>query len=165
MNLLKGQKVFLFFVCAAAFAVETQTWEQSGTSDFEKGTLTRLSLSSDGKLTLAPVVKEVVDGSVAFLWAVARDYKGNLYLGGGGLGASKAKLLVVDPQGKSKTVAELDGVAIQAIAIDSRDRVYAATSPDGKVYRVDGTAKPETFYDPKAKYIWALAFEDRKSVV
>src|SRR5215472_8971817 len=159
MRQLKGRSIFLFFVCAAAFAVETQTWQQSGTSDFEKGKLTHLSLSSDGKLTLAPVVKEVADGSVAFLWTVARDSKGNLYMGGGGLGASKAKLLAVDPQGKSKTIAELDGVAIQAIAVDSRDRVYAATSPDGKVYRVDGAAKPEMFYDPKAKYIWALLFD------
>ena len=39
------------------------------------------------------------------------------------------------------------------------DRVYAATSPDGKVYRITGNAKPEVFYDPKAKYIWALAFD------
>ena len=36
--------------------------------------------------------------------------------------------------------------------------IYAATSPDGKVYRLVAGAKPEVFYDPKAKYIWALAF-------
>jgi hypothetical protein len=36
--------------------------------------------------------------------------------------------------------------------------VYAATSPDGKVYRVDATGKADVFYDPKTKYIWALAF-------
>ncbi len=44
---------------------------------------------------------------------------------------------MVDAKGASKTLAELDGIAIQAIAIDSMDRVYAATSPDGKVYRVN----------------------------
>ena len=49
-------------------------------------------------------------------------------------------------------------MAIQAIAIDRQDRVYAATSPDGKVYRVDASGKAEVFYDPHAKYIWALAF-------
>lgn len=58
-------------------------------------------------------------------------------------------------------VADLDAFEIHAIAVDSKDRVYAATSPDGKVYRIAGSAKPEVFYDPKAKYIWALAF-DRK---
>ena len=71
-------------------------------ADFEKGTLTRLSLSSDGRLTLAPVVKEVYDPSVAFLWAVARDSKGNVYAGGGGLGGTKAKLFMVDAAGQSE---------------------------------------------------------------
>ena len=43
--------------------------------------------------------------------------------------------------------------------MDSKDRVYAATSPDGKVYRISAAGKPEVFYDPKTKYIWALAFD------
>ena len=50
----------------------------------------------------------------------------------------------------------------EALAIDAQDRIYAATAPDGKVYRVapgaKSDAKCEVFYDPKAKYIWALAF-------
>lgn len=148
------------FLCALGtlYAVETKTWQQGEMADFEKGTLTRLSLASDGRLALAPVVKELFDPSVAFLWAIARDSKGNLYAGGGGLGGSKTKLFMVDPNGKSKTLAELDGIAIQAIAIDSKDRVYAATSPDGKVYRIDQAGKSEVFYDPKQKYIWALEF-------
>lgn len=145
-------------VAAALRASDTRTWAQGEMADFEKGTLTRLSVASDGRLALAPVVKEIFDPSVAFLWAVARDSKGTLFAGGGGLGGSKTKLFQVDRDGKSKTLAELDGIAIQAIAIDSRDRVYAATSPDGKVYRVDQTGKSEVFYDPKQKYIWALAF-------
>ena len=37
--------------------------------DFDKGSLTRLSLASDGRLTLAPALKEVFDPSVTFLWA------------------------------------------------------------------------------------------------
>jgi sugar lactone lactonase YvrE len=148
------------FLCALGTlrAVDTKTWQQGEMADFEKGTLTRLSLGSDGRLALAPVVKEIFDPSVAFLWAIARDSKGNLYAGGGGLGGSKTKLFMVDPAGKSKTLAELDGIAIQAIAIDSKDRVYAATSPDGKVYRIDAAGKSEVFYDPKQKYIWALEF-------
>ncbi len=58
-------------------------------------------------------------------------------------------------------LADLDALGIQALAVDSRDRVYAATSPDGKVYRIAGNAKPEIFYDPKAKYIWSLAFDSK----
>ncbi len=157
---MKIFRVFAALACAAALlsAVDTKTWQQSEMADFEKGTLKNLSLSSDGRLMLAPVLKEIFDPSVTFLWAVARDSKGNLFAGGGGLGGAKAKLVEVDASGKTKTLAEIDGMAIQAIAIDRQDRVYAATSPDGKVYRVDSAGKAEVFYDPHTKYIWALAF-------
>jgi outer membrane protein assembly factor BamB len=152
-------RVFAAVLCAAGalLAVETKTWQQDEMADFEKGELTRLSLSSDGRLSLAPALKEVFDPSVTFLWAVARDSKGNLYAGGGGLAGSKAKLFEVDAAGKTRTVAEIDGLAIQALAIDQQDRVYAATSPDGKVYRVDASGKVDVFYDPRTKYIWSLA--------
>ena len=139
-------------------AVETQVWEHSEAADFEKGTLHKLSLSSEGHLMPAPVMRELYDPSVSFLWAIARDSKGSLYAGGGSVGSSKSKLIVINPSGQAKTLVEIDGMAIQAIAIDKQDRVYAATSPDGKVYRVNPAGRAEVFYDPHAKYIWALAF-------
>ena len=157
---MKITTVLAALACAAASvqAVETKTWQQADMADFEKGNLSRLSLSSDGRLTLAPALKEIFDPSITFLWAIARDSKGNLYAGGGGLGGSKAKLVMVDPSGKAKTLAEFEALAVQAIAIDAQDRVYAATSPDGKVYRIDASGNAQAFYDPKAKYIWAMAF-------
>jgi hypothetical protein len=157
---MKIFSVVAALACAAALlqAVETKTWQQAEMADFERGNLSRLSLSSDGRLMLAPAVKEIFDPSVTFLWAVARDSKGNLFAGGGGLGGSKAKLVEVDASGKSKKLAEFDALAVQAIAIDAQDRVYAATSPDGKVYRVDASGNAQVFFDPKAKYIWAMAF-------
>jgi hypothetical protein len=157
---MKFSKLLCAFLgaCACIYAVETKTWQQTYMADFERGSLTRLSLSSDGQLSLAPALKQIYDPSVTFLWAIAIDSKGNVFAGGGGLGGTKAKLFEVDAAGKTKTLAELDGMAIQALAVDKQDRIYAATSPDGKVYRVDSAGKIETFYDPKAKYIWALAF-------
>ena len=144
---------------SAAYAVETKTWTQDDLASFDKGTLTGLSISSEGKLTLAPAVQEIFDASTAFLGAIARDSKGNIYTGGGGLGASRVKLFQIDPKGTAKALAEFDGIAIQAIAVDGMDRVYAATSPDGKVYRVDASGKANVFYEPKTKYIWTMAFD------
>ena len=37
--------------------------------------------------------------------------------------------------------------------------LYVGTSPDGKVYAVEPGGKATTFFDPKEKYIWALAFD------
>ncbi|MCP5120585.1 MAG: hypothetical protein GY953_58070, partial [bacterium] len=138
----------------AGHAVETQTWEHATRADFEKGTLEGLSLRSDGRLMLAPRTAELLDASVAYLWAVAEDAKGNLWVGGGGPGAAKAKLFRINPAGESQEVAELEGLQIQALAVDG-DNVYAGTSPDGKVHRISSSGEVEVYYDPKAKYIWA----------
>lgn len=159
MNLFRSLAVGA--ACAAlALSVQTRTWTQSDYSEFEKGHRSKLSLRSDGLLTLAPVFTERFDSSTPYLWALAQDSKGNLYTGGGPV----AKLFRISPKGEKKTLATLEGLEIQAIAVDARDRVYAATSPDGKVYRVDGDKAPEEFYDPKTKYIWALAFNSRNEL-
>ncbi len=151
--------ILLLAASSALSAGQTRTWTQGEAADFEKGILKNLSLRSDGRLGLAPLSRELFDPASSYLWALARDSKGNLYAGGG----TGAKLYRIPPDGKGKLVADLDALEIHAIAVDSRDRVYAATSPDGKIYRISvnssGNGKPEVFYDPKAKYIWALAFD------
>src|ERR1700682_1759539 len=88
-------------LCALLPAVDTKTWEQSSMEDFDQGTLQHLSLSSDGRLTVAPRFREVFDSSVAVLWSIARDSKGTLYTGGGSLGGSRAKLFAIDSQGRA----------------------------------------------------------------
>jgi WD40 repeat protein len=138
-------------------AVETHFWTQDEFADFQKGNLTGISIRSDGRIFLAPAVKEILDSSVPYLWTVVTDSKGNIYVGGGGPTGSTAKLFRIDPQGHSKVVAEIPGLEIHALAVDSHDRIYAATVPDGKVYRVEN-GKAEVFFDPHTKYIWAMAF-------
>ena len=150
----------VFAACAALFAGDTRFWSQSEYADFEKGDVKKLSLRSDGVVTLAPELREIFDTSLAYLWTMARDSRGVLYVGGG----PNAKLFRVPPGGKGELVTELEGLAVQAIAIDAKDRVYAATSPDGKVYRIAG-GKPEVFFDPKTKYIWALEFRQGRQPV
>jgi len=153
-------------VAAGAFplllpAVHTQHWVQNQRDDFNKGSLKKISLRSDGRLSLAPTVKELFDPSTAYLWAIAENSKGTIYIGGGGPGTASARLFEVSPDGKGKVLAELPGLEIHAIAIDRQDRVYAATSPDGKIYRIGAKGSADLFYDPKAKYIWSMAFSSR----
>src|SRR5207253_9223848 len=42
--------------------------------------------------------------------------------------------------------------------------VFAATSPDGKVYRVTPDGKFDVYFDPSDKYIWSLAILDDGSL-
>src|SRR6185312_9545983 len=156
MTKLKCGAAWMLCASAVLFASQTRTWSESDYSDFEKGILKNLSLRNDGLLTLAPQSRELMDTSSAYLWSLAQDSKGNLYAGGEG-----GKLFRIPSGGKGKMLVDMDALGIQALAVDSQDRVYAATSPDGKVFRISASGKAEVFYDPKAKYIWGLAF-DRK---
>jgi hypothetical protein len=144
-------------VATAALAVQTRTWSQGSMADYEKATLKNLSLRSDGRLTLGPEVTEVLDPGTPVLWTIARDSKGTIYAAGGGQGGSSVRIHRVAPSGQTSVLAEVEGLEIHALAVDRQDRVYAATSPDGKVWRITA-GSPELFYDPQAKYIWAMAF-------
>jgi hypothetical protein len=142
-----------------AVAVETRIWEQTDQSDFARGTAKHLSIRSDGHITLSPEFKELDSTTVPYLWAIAQDSKGTLYYAGGGPTGSSAKIFARTADGKCKAFAELSGLEIHALAIDSSDRVYAAVLPDAKIYRIDKTGKSELFFDPKCKYVWSMAFD------
>src|SRR5947208_6282529 len=122
----------LLLAPASLFAGETHVWTQGDFSDFQKGVIKNLSVRSDGLLSLAPRSREFFDTSSAYLWAMAQDSKGILYAGGG----TTAKVFRIPADGKGKVIADLGAVEIHAIVIDSKDRVYVATSPDGKIYRI-----------------------------
>ena len=115
--------VFVFLAAAAAGrAGQTRTWTATDYSDFEKGIVHNLSIRSDGLVTLAPRFKELFDASSAYLWALAEDSKGNLYVGGG----PGAKVYRLTPKGEKKVIAELEGLEVHALALDGEDRLYAA---------------------------------------
>ena len=134
---------------------ETRNWMQSDYADFQNGVRTNLSIRSDGRLSLAPKTSEVFDSASAYLWALARDSRGNVYTAGG----PGAKLFRIAPNGKGEKIADFDALEVHALAVDSEDRVYAATDPDGRVYRIDRDGKSTVFYDPGQKYIWAMLFD------
>src|SRR5438552_6600510 len=75
-------------------AVDTKFWQQDEQSDFETGSLNRLSLRSDGRLFLAPELQEIFDSSTPYLWTAATDSRGDLYAAGGGSGSGAAKLFI-----------------------------------------------------------------------
>lgn len=156
------QAVALVALTAApqlSFAVETHVWEQSDQADFSRGTPKHLSIRSDGHVTLSPLFKELDSTGIPYLWAVAQDSKGDLFYGGGAPTGANTKVFELAPNAKkSKVVAELPGLEVHALAVDSQDRVYAAVMPDAKVYRID-SGKPTLFFDPKCKYIWAMQFD------
>lgn len=159
--------ILILLAAVAALAEGTQTWEESKFEDFQKGTATGVAIRSDGALELAPAFKPLYTSPSTFLWAITSDRNGVLYAASG----APARIYRITPDGKAETIFEPKELQVQAL-VERNGVLYAATSPDGKVYKLEREAAPpaagakpgtswktSTFFDPKTKYIWALAMD------
>jgi len=153
----RGAAAWLLVLAASAAAQSTRSWEQTRFDEFEKGVAEGICLRSDGKLALAPRFQQIYDAPTAYLWALARDSRGNLYAGGGPGG----RVFKIAPDGGRTVALETEALEIHALAVDEKDNVYAATSPDSKIYRIEPSGGSSLLVDPKVKYVWAMAFNRR----
>ena len=171
----------LLLLTSAMWAEGTQLWQQSRFEDFEKGTSNGVAISSDGRLQLAPALKSIYTSPSTYIWQVVSDAQGNAFLGAG----SPARVYRITPDGKSTTIFEAKELQVQALAIDNDGTIYAATSPDGRVYKLEPntpaatgkkknksderestttsdteqTYRSSVFFDPKTKYIWDIELD------
>ena len=172
---MKFLRVLLFCLLLAAtgLAEGTRIWQQSKYDEFEKGTAHGVAISSDGSLSLAPAFTALYTSPSAYLWDVISDAEGNVYAAAG----SPARVYKITADGKASTIFAPQELSVQALAIDASGAIYAATSPDGKVYKIvrgtgatakskgssqdfsatDSSYSATVFFEPKSKYIWALA--------
>lgn len=150
----------LIAVTGDASATSAQAWVLRNRSDFVDARMEGLTLSSEGRLSLAPALVRIAETPEPLLWCLAFDGKGRLYAGGG----NEGQVFRISPK-RAETFFDAPEVEIHAIAFDPQGRLYAASSPEGKVYRVAEGGSPETFFDPDAIYIWALALDGSSNVL
>ena len=161
---------------AFALAEGTRTWEQSRFDELTKGTAKGVALRSEGGLELAPAFKALATTPSTYIWSIASDSAGNIYAAAG----SPARVYRITPDGQSTTIFEPQELQVQALVVDKNvDKntaktgiVYAATAPDGKVYRLEpakGAAAAQAgakaswsatpYFDPGSKYIWDIVLD------
>ena len=134
------------------FSSGTTAWEMNSYTDFVRGRFDGLSLSREGRLSLAPKVDTVFTSDQSVIWSVAQAPDGTLYAATG----HRGRVYRIDSSGKSSLLWTAEQPEVFAIAIDSNGVAYAGTSPDGKVYRIEN-GKATEYFAPKARYIWSLA--------
>src|SRR5258708_19729733 len=115
-----------------ALAEGTRTWEQSKFEDLTKGTGKGIALRSEGGLDLAPAFKALATTPSTYIWSIASDSAGNVYAAAG----SPARVYRITPEGESMAIFEPQELQVQALVVDKKAIVYAATAPHGKVYRL-----------------------------
>jgi hypothetical protein len=158
----------LLGVSVPALAQGTKLWTQSRFDEFEKGTPDGVQITSDGKLRSGPVATEVLTTPSSFVWSVATDKDGNVYLATG----SPATVLRVTPEnrpGNSRVskddlrfvkLFETKALAVQVLRFGPDGSLYAATMPDGKVYRIKSGSGPDvskTLDEASAEVVFDLS--------
>ncbi|HEV8336778.1 MAG TPA: hypothetical protein VGR67_10205 [Candidatus Polarisedimenticolia bacterium] len=142
-------------LAAPIWAASSQTWRHRTRGEREQGDLKGVSLLNDGSLTLGPALESLAQSADPYLWALARDSRGNIYAGGG----SEGKVYRLEKGGKLSLFLDTPELEVHALAVDSKDNLYVGTSPRGKIYRVSPSGKASDFFAPGETYIWSLAFD------
>ena len=103
----------------------------------------------------AGIRRKLFDTVVGLPLGAGAGFQGNLYAGGG----TGAKLFRIPPDGKGKMLAEFDALESMPSPSIPRTACTPPPRPTARSIASRRNGKPEVFYDPKAKYIWALAFD------
>lgn len=190
-SLLRLSRTVLFLALTLALAGSharaegTRTWEQSKFDELVKGTATGVAIRSAGGLALAPSFKLLYATPSTYIWALAADDAGNVYAATG----SPARVYRITPEGKSTIIFEPQELQVQALKVGLDGVIYAATAPDGKVYKIEHKPAPNSdknnsegkapeaspketpktaldpswsssvYFAPGTKYIWDLALD------
>ncbi len=177
--------VFAISGLQTASAEGTRTWEQSKFDDLVKGTANGVAVRSSGGLELAPSFKLLYSTPSTYIWAVGADEAGNVYAATG----SPARVYRITPDGKSSIIFQPQELQVQALRVAPGGVIFAATAPDGKVYKIEhkpgqnasavqveskptdntqkDSGKPAVdpswssseYFAPGTKYIWDLALD------
>ncbi len=159
--------LFTLAISPVVLAEGTRTWEQSRFEELVKGTAKGVALRSEGGLELAPAFKPLTTTPSTYLWSIASDSTGNVYAAAG----SPARVYLITPDGKTTTIFEPGELQVQSLVVGKNGVLYAATAPDGKVYRIapnaaaaksDNTSgySATPYFEPGTKYIWDLVLDN-----
>ena len=129
-------------------------------ADFLKGDVENLTVDTNGQLTLGPATELIYETAAPFLWTMAAQPDGTLFVGTG----NEGKVFRIDPQGRGSMFFDSAELEVHALALAPNGGLYVGTSPDGKIYKVDANGTGTAFSTPEAKYIWALAVDAKGNV-
>ena len=157
MKILPSALLAILLSAATVQAVKTDRWELKLPQDFMRGKLQQLIVTSSGELRLGYGSTKLGEFAKE-IWCSAVDRDGAIYFGTG----SPAEVYALGKDGRTTKLFEADSIAVTAVALDSRGNLYAATMPEGKIYRISTTGKAavakmdEPFCKLRAPYVWSL---------
>ena len=159
-----------FLLPSFAVAQGTKLWSVERYDELEKGSAEGVAIRSDGRLEAGPENLLLYATGGSYVWSLTSDGRGTAYVGMGGTASGSAAVMRVSVSGTARDDSATKifagkELAVQALRVLADGSVLAATSPDGKVYRIAAGAGvgtvPAVVFDPamtaeKPKYLWDL---------
>jgi hypothetical protein len=135
------------------FAVAPQFWRTRNAEDFLAGDIDGFAVTSRGELRPGPSLEKIATFTDPFVLSQAAAPNGDRFFGTGNDGK------IYRLRGKElKLLATQAEPEVYSVVFHER-ALYAGTSPNGKVYRIDPeSGASKVFFDPKQAYIWSLVF-------
>jgi len=144
----------------AAQAGGTRTWHLKDFDDFDSGEAEGAAVESAGRVSVGFVADRVdIPGTTAFSCVGLKD---SIWVGTSDKAAIHRVVSKRKGPPKVEPVAELDGVAVTAMAELPGGDVVAATLPGGTLVRVSARGKVSKFATLPVEQIWALMVADGK---
>ncbi len=147
----------------AVFGQGTKLWSVGRFDEMERGTADGVAIRSDGRLSAGPATSLRYSSDASYVWSLAEGAEGNSYVGLGGTTAGSAMVMRVGPNGAASKVFSSQELSVQALRRAADGSLFAATSPDGKVYRIpERGGEAAVVLDSRAlaekpRYLWDIA--------
>jgi hypothetical protein len=143
--------LILLFYAQTIFPITTSYFE---TRDFGLCKFTNTGIDSLGYAVLSPEVKLLWESPEVYIWDIIK-MNGKLFIATGRDG----KLYKMQ-RGKASLFFDPGEEAVLSLACDKRGNIYAGTSPNGIIYRVDKNGRGTVFKETGEEYIWKLVVDD-----
>jgi hypothetical protein len=142
------------FLPRCALSVGTSLWRVEG---FEKCELQGIMLDKDGFASLAPKIECLWENPEVYVWTMIQHGK-TLYMGTGGEGR-----VYKMENGKSSLLFDTGEAGVFSLGL-RKGKIYAGTSPNGKIFVIDDKESGEIFKETNEKYIWKICFDKQDNL-
>ena len=134
--------ILTLFMAYPVQGVKPQKWELMRIEQFLEGKFDGISVTYEGDLFLSPREDVLQGPGEEFYLSMARTTSGIIFLGTGHSG----RIYQIGLDGKSELYYQMPEMDVNALVWDGAGTLYAATSPNGKIYKITAAREGEPHF-------------------